>query len=93
MEEDLNVLIQKAVEVLKSFGATEVYLFGSVAKGTYNSDSDIDLAVSGLPPEKYYHAVGEIMSILRHPVDLIDLDHKNEFTEYLSKHGELRHVN
>ena len=31
MEEDLKVLIQKAVEVLKSFGATEVYLFGSVA--------------------------------------------------------------
>jgi predicted nucleotidyltransferase len=93
MEEELMVLIRKATEVLKSFGATEVYLFGSVAKGTYKPGSDIDFAVSGLPPEKYYHAVGEIMSILRHPVDLIDLDHKNEFTEYLSKHGELRHVN
>ncbi len=92
MEYELSLLIRKAASILKSMGATNVYLFGSLAKGTFRKGSDIDVAVSGLPPEKYYHAVGEIMSILRYPVDLIDLDEKNEFTEYLTKHGELRHV-
>ena len=92
MEDELMVLIQKAAKLLKSMGATDVFLFGSAAKGEYRKGSDIDLAVSGLPPEKYYYAVGEMMTVLRHPVDLIDLDVKNEFTEYLSTHGELHHV-
>src|SRR5215471_375065 len=38
--------IQQAVEVLaREFGATEVWLFGSAARGTMTEDSDIDLLV------------------------------------------------
>jgi len=92
MEENMMEKIRRAAEILKSLGAKDVYLFGSAATGNYRKGSDIDLAVTGLPPEKYYHAVGEMMTVLRHSVDLIDLDEKNEFTEFLNANGALHHV-
>jgi Nucleotidyltransferase domain. len=35
-----------------------VFLFGSIAKGTDTRYSDIDLAVTGIAPEKFYMAMG-----------------------------------
>ena len=38
--------VERAVEVLaREFGATEVWLFGSAARGTTTEESDIDLLV------------------------------------------------
>ena len=34
--------------ILKRHGATEIYVFGSHAKGTATSESDLDLAVTGI---------------------------------------------
>jgi uncharacterized protein len=89
---ELSGLIRKAAETLKSFGATDVYLFGSLAKGTFRSDSDIDLAVSGIPPEKFFEAMGRAEDVLKREIDLIDLDEKNPFVEFLKSHGELQLV-
>jgi predicted nucleotidyltransferase len=90
--DELNVLIKKAANILKTFGATDVYLFGSYPKRTYRVDSDIDLAVSGIPPEKFFEAMGRAEDILNREIDLIDLDEKNPFVEFLKSHGELQHV-
>jgi predicted nucleotidyltransferase len=92
MDDDLSALIQKAAEALKSFGATDVYLFGSMAKGVNTERSDIDLAVSGLPPKVFFKAMGSAMNILKREFDLIDLDEKNLFVDYLKSHGDLRRV-
>jgi len=92
MTKELDDLIKKATEVLKSFGATEVYLFGSVAKGTNTKHSDIDLAVTGIPPEKFYEAIGETFGAIRREIDIIDLDEKTPFVSYLKEHGELHRV-
>ena len=89
---ELNDLIKKAADTLKSFGATDVYLFGSFAKGTYRKDSDIDIAVSGIPPEKFFEAMGRAEDVLNREIDLIDLDEQNTFVEFLKTHGELQHV-
>jgi predicted nucleotidyltransferase len=43
--------------LLRGMGATQVYLFGSATKGGLRPDSDIDVAVRGLPPEVYISAV------------------------------------
>jgi predicted nucleotidyltransferase len=64
MNDDLSALIHKAAEALKSFGATDVYLFGSMAKGVDTEHSDIDLAVSGLPPKVFFKAMGRAINIL-----------------------------
>jgi len=92
MTAEINALIRKAAEVLKSFGATDVYLFGSVAKGTNNKGSDIDLAVSGIPPEKFFEAMGDTFGAIRREIDIVDLDEKTPFIDYLRSHGELQRV-
>lgn len=85
-------LIKRAAAALKEAGAREVYLFGSGARGKMREDSDIDLAVSGLPPEKFFHAMGNAGDILRRPFDLVDLDEINPFTRYLKEEKELQSV-
>jgi uncharacterized protein len=92
MTDELDTLIHKAAAVLKSFGATDVYLFGSVAKDTNNEHSDIDLAVSGLPPNVFFKAMGSTMNAIKREFDLVDLDEKNPFVEYLKSHGKLQRV-
>ena len=88
MEKDLK----KAVAILKSFGATEVYLFGSWAKGKARPESDLDLAEKGVPPEKFFEAYGEVIFAVRREVHLISLDRPNDFTEFLRTRGELSFV-
>ena len=92
MTEELKSTIERAAAALKAFGAREVYLFGSAATGTMREGSDIDMAVSGLPPEVFYRALGAAREILRRPFDLIDLDDDTPFTNYLKRKGKLRRV-
>ena len=84
--------IDQLVAVLKSSGAKTVYLFGSAAKGTMRSDSDLDLAVSGLPPEKFFKALSAASSVVDRSIHLIDLDEVTPFTRYLIEEGELQRV-
>jgi predicted nucleotidyltransferase len=92
MTKELKQRIAQAADVLKKAGAREVYLFGSAATGKLREHSDVDMAVSGLPPEKFFEAMGEASDLLDVPMDLIDLDEQNPFTEYLRHHGKLVRV-
>jgi predicted nucleotidyltransferase len=82
-ESEFGALVQKAVAALKAAGAREVYLFGSAAKGALRENSDVDMAVSGLPPEVFFRAMGQASRALGRPVDLINLDRDDPFTRYL----------
>jgi len=93
MEDDLMEKIKRAAEILKSFGAKEVYLFGSALNDDFDMDnSDIDLAVRGIPPRNFYGAVGEMLCTLHHDIDVIDLDNETPFGRFLEKHKELKRV-
>jgi len=92
METELAPLIEKAAAALKAAGAREVYLFGSVSRGRLRPDSDVDIAVSGLPPEVFFQAMGKASRAVGRPVDLIDLDVENPFTRYLKEQGRLQRV-
>ena len=92
MTDQMRELIKKAAEALKEAGAREVYLFGSAATGNMREESDIDMAVSGLPPEKFFQAMGNAGDILRRPLDLVDLDEDSPFTRYLIEEKELKRV-
>ena len=92
MDEEVRRLVAKAAEVLKVAGAREVYVFGSASRGTMRADSDVDLAVSGLPPEVFFKAMGQVADVLGRPFDLIDLDESSPFTQYLQEEGELQRV-
>ena len=92
MNNDLKQLIERAVVALKAAGAREVYLFGSAARGQMCEDSDIDLAVSGLPPELFYRAGAAAEDALGRSLDLVDLDEITPFTQYLKEESELQRV-
>lgn len=63
-----------------------VLLFGS----SINDDgNDIDLAVEGVLPSKFYDFYGELMFSLTKPVDLIDLAGKSKFVELIKQEGLL----
>jgi len=89
---ELGEVIKAAAATLKASGAREVYLFGSASTGTMREGSDIDLAVSGLPPENYFRALALAGDVLKRPIDLVDLDEENAFTRYLKQEGELVRV-
>lgn len=66
---------RKAAELLKSeFGAKEVILFGSLARrSSFSLYSDIDLAVRGIAPEKFYAAVSAMMDVsVEFKIDLVE---------------------
>jgi predicted nucleotidyltransferase len=84
--------VETAARILLAAGATEVFVFGSLARGQGRPESDLDIAVRGLPPEKFFRTMSEVTFAVSRPFDLIDLDEENPFTEYLEKEGELLRV-
>ena len=92
MAGSIEARIAQAAAALRNEGAKEVYLFGSAATGRMREDSDIDMAVAGLPPERFFHAMGVAGDILRSTFDLVDLDEESLFTKYLKAKGKLKRV-
>lgn len=68
---------RKAAELLRSeYGAKEIMLFGSLARhGGFSLFSDIDIAARGIPPPRFFEAVGAVTGLsAEFKMDLIDLD-------------------
>jgi len=84
--------IDTAAKILREEGATEVYVFGSAVHGRMRPDSDIDFAIRGLPPEKYFPTRSKVGEAISHLFDVVDLDEENPFTEYIIKKGGLVRV-
>ena len=84
--------VMATANLLRSLGATQVFIFGSAARGELRPDSDVDLAVTGLPPQVYFTAVSKASDLLGRPVDLLDLDDSTPLVRYLLGSGELVRV-
>lgn len=57
--------------LISEFHAKKVVLFGSVLdKKSFKEDSDIDMAVAGLPVELYFAALGRLMMESPFDIDL-----------------------
>lgn len=67
---------KKAAAILTNFGAGRVVVFGSLTDiSSFTERSDIDLAVSGIPDEKFYAAVGAVTGAIKgFKVDVLDMD-------------------
>lgn len=65
---------QLSQRLVDNFGAESVYLFGSLAwSDVHAAETDIDLAVSGLPAERYLESADYLERESNFPVDLVDL--------------------
>lgn len=84
--------LQNAISILKDENCSEIYLFGSLASGKYNKNSDIDFAVKGLSKRRFFHVYGILIEMLKHPFDLIGLDYDNDFSKEIINQGNLVRV-
>ena len=92
ISESIRQDVEIAAKILREAGAKEVYVFGSAAHAKERAGSDIDIAVRGLPPEVFFSTAGRIALAISKEFDLVDLDERNPFTEYLEQEGELIRV-
>jgi predicted nucleotidyltransferase len=56
--------VMAVARLLLSMGASQVFIFGSVARGELRPDSDIDMAVSGLPAKVYFASVSRTSDVV-----------------------------
>jgi uncharacterized protein len=63
-----------AAALRAGFGATRVVVFGSVVRGTFHDESDIDLAVTGIAPDQFLRAWAAAEAVADgFAIDLVDL--------------------
>jgi predicted nucleotidyltransferase len=84
--------VAAAANLLRSLGATQVFIFGSAARAELGPESDVDMAVTGLPSQVYFSAVSKASDLVGRPVDLVDLDDPTPLVRYLLSSGELVRV-
>ena len=76
---------KKTIKILsEKYHAKRVLLFGSSLMG---DGTDIDLAVEGVSPRRFFDFYGELMFSLTKPVDLIDLVGTSKFVEMVRQEG------
>ena len=82
---------QAAAQLVKQHGVKRVILFGSVVRQRrLRPDSDIDLAVEGMPGESYYRIVGDLWTEQGRRIDLIRLEAmRPAFRELVEREGKL----
>ena len=81
-DQDKAAIIQTASQ----YNARRVLLFGSGANPRSES-RDIDIAVEGVHPKKFFEFYGDMIFRVSKPVDIVDLDQKNRFTKIIRKEG------
>ncbi len=88
-----RLLVDRGIAALREHGATEVYVYGSVVGDRWDPErSDIDFAVRGIPPERFYRAAADLMQSIGRDADLTDLDSGARFGLMLERRGKLTRV-
>ena len=72
--------VELAARFLKAEGASRVWLFGSLAQGRKPGvHSDFDFGVEGLPGDKLFGCVGDLLQKLPRPVDVVEMERASDF--------------
>jgi predicted nucleotidyltransferase len=86
----INEIIENVKSICVKNGVSHLYLFGSHAKGTAHSKSDVDFVIKGVPNyDKLSEMVNDIPTLRR--IDLFNYDDiKNPILkESMDKYGKL----
>lgn len=88
--EQARTEVQAIVKVLtEQFSIKKIILFGSLVRGKFHENSDIDLAVEGVPKRDYFTAVAIANNLTSRWVDLKPLeDLEPHFRERVLATGE-----
>jgi predicted nucleotidyltransferase len=88
---DIRATVPLVADVLvREFGVHRVVLFGSVARGAARPDSDIDIALEGLPPGQTFHAMARAAEVAGRNVDLVPMEGaRPEVLALIAREGEV----
>ncbi|MEL6491671.1 MAG: nucleotidyltransferase domain-containing protein [Cyanobacteria bacterium J06621_3] len=87
---DVLLDLTMAGSVLSRYGANQVILYGSMARGTYRPDSDIDLCVEGLPSKNFFRALAECLMASHRSLSIVDFDNSHGyFRERILAEGKI----
>ena len=78
--------VKTGVRVLRSYGATKIWLFGSAVE-TPDDARDLDLACEGVAPAQFFRAAGELIQAIGKPVDLVDLSEDTRLNRFVRTHA------
>jgi predicted nucleotidyltransferase len=81
--------IDIATNFLKNEGCQSIYLFGSLVTGKIHKNSDIDIGIKGLPPEKFIRVYAKLGNNVSNTVDLVDFDENEKFYNLLNSLREI----
>ena len=76
------------IDLARRYDVRRLLLFGSAADPAGQAN-DIDLAVEGILPEKFFAFYGDLLFALSTPVDLIDLAVDTAFNRLIRREGIL----
>ena len=93
MELNIPSKYQKDIDIATSFlkneGCKSIYLFGSLITGKIHQNSDIDIGIKGLPPEKFIRVYAKLDKNLSNNLDLVDFDENEKFYNLLKSLKEI----
>lgn len=84
------IVLKEICEIAEKCHVNQVVLFGSRARGDYRKRSDIDLAVSGGEPDRFFLLVDEETSTLL-KFDVVNMDGavQEELRNMIQKEGKI----
>ena len=80
--------LDRAIALAKSYGATRLILFGSVAIKP-DKARDLDLACDGVAGWEFYELGARLEEELEIPLDLISLNPPTRFTRLIERKGKV----
>lgn len=87
---DILLDIEKVESILIRYGAEKIILYGSLARGDYRKDSDIDICYEGIPDENYFRVVAECLMEIQRRVSILDFKNmRGYFKQKILKEGKL----
>ncbi|MFQ5863845.1 MAG: nucleotidyltransferase family protein [bacterium] len=72
LPDDILQDLRKVIDILLRLGAMKIILYGSLARGDYRVDSDIDLCVEGIPDTNYFRALAECLMQTKRSISILD---------------------
>ena len=78
LEQERNRILSNLPDIMQSFikefDVKKIYLFGSLIKGNFDHQSDIDVAIEGLSSPLYLKALVFLSDYLKREINLVPLE-------------------